>query len=119
MGYTTDFSGHFEITPALTQAQVEYLQAFNYTRRMKRDATKLADVPDPKRIAVGLPLGIDAEYFVGYENDHGQDHDISIVSYNGPPAEQPGLWCQWEVESTILQWDGGEKFYDYVEWLQY
>ena len=37
---------------------------------------------------------------------------------------QPGLWCQWvirEVEDKkqILEWDGGEKFYNYVEWLKY
>lgn len=34
---------------------------------------------------------------------------------------QPGLWCQWVLtaDGTQLEWDGGEKFYNYVEWLQY
>lgn len=39
---------------------------------------------------------------------------------------QPGLWCQWIVreaddddQNDILEWDGGEKFYNYVEWLKY
>ena len=38
---------------------------------------------------------------------------------------QPGLWCQWTVEQQfeggeyVLVWDGGEKFYNYVEWLKY
>lgn len=33
----------------------------------------------------------------------------------------PGFWCQWvpNSEGTALQWDGGEKFYDYVEWLEF
>lgn len=38
---------------------------------------------------------------------------------------QPGLWCQWTIEQQfeggefVLVWDGGEKFYNYVEWLNY
>lgn len=37
---------------------------------------------------------------------------------------QPGLWCQWVIEddlngNQILTWNGGEKFYNYVEWLKY
>lgn len=37
---------------------------------------------------------------------------------------QPGLWCQWEVvdngvDGCFLQWDGGEKFYEYIAWLKY
>ena len=34
---------------------------------------------------------------------------------------QPGLWCQWELDTTgtELKWDGGEKFYNYIEWLEY
>lgn len=36
----------------------------------------------------------------------------------------PGLYCQWALQYENLQpvglaWDGGEKFYDYVEWLEY
>ena len=34
---------------------------------------------------------------------------------------QPGLWCQWvpSDDGTTLAWDEGEKFYNYIEWLQY
>jgi len=37
---------------------------------------------------------------------------------------QPGLWCQWVIEEPTegeqyVAWDGGEKFYNYVEWLKY
>jgi len=35
----------------------------------------------------------------------------------------PGIWCQWVVKiyagKPCLEWDGTEKFTDYVEWLQY
>lgn len=33
----------------------------------------------------------------------------------------PGIWCQWEPteDGKELKWDENEKFYNYVEWLQY
>lgn len=87
--------------------------------------------------------GKDGEYFVGNDNDRCP----SIIDYNTPPGQlgfndgdfnkrwdenerrikngecQPGLWCKWEVtgdeNGMTLQWDGAEKFYNYIEWLQY
>jgi len=90
--------------------------------------------------------GNEGEYFVGGSGDFGQDRDDSIINYNESPGSvlknndedfgtywskhtkqiedglcQPGLWCQWTIdeEGTHLVWDGGEKFYNYVEWLKY
>lgn len=39
----------------------------------------------------------------------------------GDGAGYPGYWCQWVPSSDGmgLEWDGNEKFYDYVEWLEY
>src|SRR3989344_1382437 len=36
-----------------------------------------------------------------------------------PFAGFPGFWCDWapNEDGTELSWNGGEKFYDYVEWL--
>ena len=33
----------------------------------------------------------------------------------------PDTYCQWEITKDRLhiKWDGGENFYDYVEWLQW
>ncbi len=33
----------------------------------------------------------------------------------------PGLYCQWiaSEDGNFIEWDGGEKFYDYIEWLQW
>ena len=35
--------------------------------------------------------------------------------------KMPGIWCQWTAseDGWFIQWDGGEKFYDYTEWLQW
>jgi hypothetical protein len=88
---------------------------------MKRDPTVASAFEDPVREAVGLPIGPDACYFVGGGGYGGQDHDSSVVDYNQEPEGQPGLWCKWEPseDDTEIQWSGAEKFYDYVEWLQY
>lgn len=34
---------------------------------------------------------------------------------------KPSMYCQWVASSDgeTIEWDGGEKFYSYVEWLQY
>jgi hypothetical protein len=126
MGYTTDFNGHFIISPAINQEHATYLNKFAETRRMLRDSDILSseDFPDPIREMVDLPVGINGEYFVGGGGCNGQGRDRSIIDYNRPPRTQPGLWCQWIVMKTrdgidVVAWDGGEKFYDYVEWLCY
>lgn len=131
MGYTTDFEGAFKLNRKLLPTHAAYLHAFNKTRRMKRDASKLlsASLNGPIGLettrnlhrVVGLPLGEDACYWVGAAGMYGQDRDESITEYNSPPRGQPGLWCQWRPtkDGRGIEWDGGEKFYDYVEWLKY
>jgi hypothetical protein len=39
----------------------------------------------------------------------------------GDGKESPDALCQWEVDDngTTLEWDYGEKFYKYIEWLHY
>ena len=91
--------------------------------------------------------GYMGEYFVGGGGSMGRAQDDSIIDYNSASGEigwqdykgdwvlkqklqdqlnndslkQPGLWLQWELslDGTELSWDGNEKFYDYIEWLQY
>jgi hypothetical protein len=92
---------------------------------------KTATRPDPLREAVGLPVGDEGEYFVGAGGIYGQEDSslnhremcaqLGILNYNNPPRTQPGLWCQWVIDEdeSKLQWNGGEKFYDYVQWMHY
>lgn len=37
------------------------------------------------------------------------------------PDAPKGGYCQWQISKDCrhVEWDGGEKFYEYVEWLQY
>lgn len=105
--------------------------------------------PNPKDKTPEGIYGNEGEYFILEDGNSGQNEDASILDYNTPPGQnemtrnvnfetwkkennrrlnegicQPGLWCQWvleetEDESQVLQWDGGEKFYNYIEWLKY
>src|SRR4051794_19989063 len=97
MGYTTAFDGKVRIEPPLEAVQIMYINTFNATRRMKRDARKAEVMLDPVRSRVSLPVGTEGVYFVGGTGHAGQDHDGSVIDYNRPPEGQPSLWCQWEV----------------------
>lgn len=105
--------------------------------------------PNPKdKTPLGI-YGNEGEYFAHDDGNFGQNEDASIIEYSAAPGQvgydrtidytsrwkenekrskeglcQPGLWCQWVIKEVdegeqILEWDGGEKFYNYVEWLKY
>jgi|CXWL01.1.fsa_nt_gi hypothetical protein len=121
MGYSTNFNGQFDIDKPLTGEQSAYLHKFCTTRRMKRNADIAINIPDPIREAAALPIGTDGAYFVAGEGFHGQSADDSVIEMNSPPDGQPGLWCQWipSEDNQAIEWDQGEKFYDYIEWIGY
>ena len=119
MGYNTELRGGFQISPKVKPEHVAYINAFAKSRRMQFDVSKLATMDDPIREAVGLPVGEQGKYFVGNPGNYGEGEGDHIVDHNSHPEDQPGLWCQWIIKDNILQWDGDEKFYEYVKWLHY
>jgi hypothetical protein len=121
MGYDTQFRGQFNLDKPLKPEHLAYLRKFNETRRMKRDADKALVLLDTIRIDAELPVGEDGQYFVGGRGFAGQDDDKSVLNHNAPPEGQPGLWCKWEPNKngTAIEWDGAEKFYDYIQWIEY
>lgn len=121
MGYTTDFNGIFYLDCVLEEKHKRYLEQFASIRHMARDVEKLKDQEDYFRENVGLPLGVDGEYFTGGTGSNGQDRTEDILNYNSPPSTQPGLWCQWTPtdDGYGIEWDEGEKFYHYIKWLKY
>jgi hypothetical protein len=111
MGYSTDFEGEFYIDRPVDEETYKLLSGLNETRRMKR-------------AGLGKKYGEDGEFYCEDTADHGQTDNPShgsIIDYNTPPGKQPGLWCQWQIQEDrqTIKWDGGEKFYDYVEWIKY
>ena len=122
MGYTTEFTGEIRIEPPLNANEVSFLRDFNESRRMIRRNGPL---------------------FVKGSGYYGQGSDADVIDYNSASGEdlsqwgwknqpedwreyyepdgQPGLWCQWTPsdDGTVLEWDGGEKFYNAPEWMTY
>ena len=122
MGYTTYFDGSLKFNKPVEDWLVEYIDRFNNSRRMKRDNEKIKELyPKWKDLCFNGDLGVDGEYFVGGIGFMGQGDDDSVLEHNYPASTQPGLWCQWVIggNNDELMWDEGEKFYDYVEWLEY
>ena len=144
MGYTTEFDGRFDVTPTMDDELVTYLNDFSRKRRVKRDNVKIKEMDrDWQKHCFKGNLGVEGEYYVIPDSvpkswlvepiygirineetgmcseEYGQMRDKSIVEYNWPPSTQPGLWCQWAFDKDGIEWDEGEKFYNYVEWLKY
>lgn len=115
MGYETLFEGEFFVHPPLATNHLNYLVAFEAARHMKRDAIITVRKEDPLREAVGLPIGVEGGYYVADESSD------DVRDANHPPSGQPGLWCQWipTEDGRAIEHDGGEKFYNYVEWIEY
>lgn len=122
MGYHTDFTGEFEAEPAFTPEQVEYLEAFNHSRKLTWDEDEAAKMDDPLREAVGLPVGPDGAFIVAEHDNHYGQMAHKRPAYRGDGnAHTPGYWCQWVArnDGQTLEWDGGEKFYQYEQWLAF
>lgn len=147
MGYSTYFNGSWDVDPILAPDHLAYLNQFVAIRHVRRDPVKAELLPDPLRLAVGLPIGHEGAYYVGTANRYeSQNGDPSVINGNEPPGSisyhstldwqthtqlnahgqvlgltVPGLWCGWVPDEggTSIAHDEGEKFYDYVEWIQY
>lgn len=108
MGYTTEFNGSFRFNKPLDAETHKLLTGLATTRRMARKG-------------LGAEYGTEGEFFVNGAGFMGQGEDKTVIDHNRPPKTQPSLWLQWipNDDGTELAWDGNEKFYSYVNWLEY
>jgi hypothetical protein len=119
MGYYTNFDGGFLVNKHVDSETAALLRKLSNTRRVMRDTEKL------KLEGYMGDYGIDGEFFVEHnpfdEERHPDGYQGSIKNYNEPPSTQPGLWCDWtlDTDNQTIIWNEAEKFYNYVEWLVY
>jgi hypothetical protein len=103
MGYTTEFSGSVKVEPPLTSVEAAFLHQFARTRHCVCQDSKYA--ADGLR---GCPPG----------RGNG---------CRGSHPGNPGYWCNWVPGEPVtdgygfaaIEWDGGEKFDDSVEWMRF
>ena len=107
MGYTTEFKGKFKLNKPLDEETYTFLVKLSETRRVKR--------------MVAAKYGVEGEFYVDGTGHMGQDVDATVTDSNHPPSTQPSLWCQWtpSKDKKSIIWDEGEKFYNYIEWIEY
>ena len=93
MGYTTEFAGGIEVRPYMDFHTCEEIDDFAAERHCVN------------------PMG---------------DRTGDYEGYNKVAPGCPGLWCQWVTQrweeedgGDAIVWDGGEKFYNAAEWMQY
>jgi hypothetical protein len=112
MGYNTYFYGQWTLDRPLDDKTAAILRGLNETRRVKRDVSKIGLNP--------TDYGEEGEFYFP-DPSTVESKDRSILDYNTPPVTQPSLWCQWmyNPEDNTISWDKGEKFYSFVEWIQY
>lgn len=108
MGYTTEFRGKFNLNKPLTATLLLFLTNFSNTRRMGRQG-------------LDAKYGVEGEFFCEDTANFGQNSVKGVIDFNTPPVTQPGLWCQWTPteDGKSIEWNGGEKFYSYIEWIEY
>ena len=117
MGYETIFKGSFSFNKHPSEKLKNYINSFSKTRHMKRDPEKIKKIDSNwKENCFNDKLGKEGSYYIKEK----YEEDDSILNFNSPPIEQPGLWCDWIInECGNLCWDGIEKFYNYDIWLEY
>lgn len=117
MGYDTEFTGEFTVSPPMSKEILDILKVLSTTRRMARDEYKLANKLGLSEKQCGLIYGIEGELY----GDEEEEGDLCLLyDYNTPPLTQPGLWNNWEaVSNTTIRYNDAEKFYNYVEWIEY
>lgn len=112
---------------------------YKHAKALNKAGIKLdmSTVPD-NRTAIEI-YGEQGQYFA---HPTGEDN-TGVIDYNQPPGQitladyhkeldankkliaegkcQPSLWCNWTLtaDSKHLHWNGQEKFYYFIEWLQY
>lgn len=118
MGYTTDFFGEFKLSRVLTNDEKSYLDLFNEIRHVQLDEYSIA--PTQLMENLNIPVGKDGCFHVDVEK-HDYYSNPTVIDYNNPPGNCPGLWCGWKPNDSgdSIVWDGMEKFYNYTEWLNF
>ena len=106
MGYTTEFRGGWKLNKKLDDDTFNLLVGLASTRRVARNLEG---------------YGVEGEFYWKDDGNCGQNHTPDVIDSNRPPKTQPSLWLQWvPTEDRMgIEWDGGEKFYSYVEWIEY
>lgn len=105
MGYDTKFTGRFALSRPLTAKESAILEAVHDHRH--QDDLELP-YPAVEEQPVTIERDVIKPLYVGEGFDYLSE-------------KFPSFYCQWTLSPNkrALMWDKGEKFYNYVSWLEY
>jgi hypothetical protein len=92
------FAGFIQITPPLSKAERDYINAFKSTRRVDR---------------------VQGPYYVSRIDPAS---DAYVIDPDTPSYGQPSVWCQWEITedgSRIVFDEDENEFENPIEWMVY
>jgi len=116
LGYTTEFTGRFNLNKKLEDKHSLFLKNYARTRHCSYKVK-----PSNCMIDVNISPGYFGEFFAADNSDYyNSKYEKFITEMNDNP-NTPGLWCNWQpTEDNLgIEWNGMEKFYSYVEWLNF
>lgn len=130
MGYSTNFYGELKIMPSFKEYDLlnEWLSQRHITFDNKKIEKVLAetgvrcDYVDSDNHLKEDCWNLIYKPIEDLEETEDTNFDIwSLSNYNEPPFKCPGLWSDWILEKngSILTWNGNEKSYDMVAWVQF
>lgn len=96
MGYTTEFKGSFQL------------------KKFDKKSKKF-------HLAPATPALVEAfEQLAKRHSQPGKWRAGSVVVMGRNYGQAPSLYCQWTLSRNLaaVEWDGGEKFYEWKEWLR-
>ncbi len=121
MGYTTTFEGKVKISPPLNKEEIKFLKFFCGVAHIKRKHSEAYYFLQKRNFLTEMISKIYIQFwsFWGYELESGAQKEI--IDDGSPPDGQPSKWCQFMPtdDGHYIVWDGLEKFYYSLEWMQY
>ena len=119
MGYTTYFNGGFYFNKEVDEKLKEYIDKYSYTRHMSYDTSLIKEkIPFWRAFTLNGDLGKNGALIADKQRLLDDFHGEFVKDYNDNGV-CPGLWSHWVIEDNQLVWDEGEKFYNYIEWLEF
>jgi len=122
MGYTTNFEGEFTFNKQVDKELEKYVNNFARTRHMLYNTEWIKkELPFWRAFTFDGNLGKNG-CLIADENhvfDVWPNENEKWVKDVNDSGDCPSLWANWKIENNTLVWNGAEKFYSYVEWLEF
>jgi hypothetical protein len=136
MGYNTKFKGSLKLSKTLTKEQQKWFNDWTTIRKKHYDSNKLMEHYKGVGSLDG-DYGENGEFFGYIPNELRDGDNVWKSDYsqwvngssdlmfpiegknNDSPSNQPSLWNNWMIVGDELFYNDGDKFYGYIEWLEY